>query len=110
MLYEWEWEIIYALNQGRSSVPTQKGQALTHGHTWNSRRAQVPGGAHSPPAEAQPQRTSKDEQHPVTWDAGEGAARSGSQEELSTAGANREQKKAENVTREVNQGQATEAL
>lgn len=52
----------------------------------------------------------QDEQHLATWDAGEGTAQSGRQEEFSTAAANREQKKAENVTREVNQGQATEAL
>lgn len=51
----------------------------------------------------------QDEQHLATWDAGEGTAQSGRQEEFSTAAANREQK-AENVTPEVNQGQAAEAL
>lgn len=50
------------------------------------------------------------EQHLVTWDAGEGTAQSGRQKDFGTAGANSEQKKAKDVTREVNQGQATAAL
>ena len=79
----------------------------------NSRGAQVFGGAHSPPAEAQPQRTSKDEsiQSPEM----QGKARHGRGDrknsvQLAPTGSRRGQKEGEHVTREVNQGQATEAL